>query len=142
MKRDIRLHGLSTDHHHALVLARTIQRAFEGGQADQSLIDTVVQDHKAVLLPHFQIEEQMLLPPLVAAGEGELVGQVLREHAEMCAYLERAEAGEVEALEKFAALLMRHVRFEERSLFMKGEEILEGAVLDAVALQAPKPSVK
>ncbi|MBL4637553.1 MAG: hemerythrin domain-containing protein [Kofleriaceae bacterium] len=142
MKRDVRLHGLSSDHHNALVLARTIERAFKAGQANQSLVDMVMREHKASLMRHFEIEEQLLLPPLAEKGEGDLVSQVLAEHVEMRAFLESAEAGDVNALEKFGALLFAHVRLEERSLFTKCEEILESEILDRVAVQAPKPSVK
>jgi len=142
MKRDVRLHGLSSDHHNALVLARTIERAFKAGQANQSLVDMVMREHKASLMRHFEIEEQLLLPPLAEKGEGDLVSQVLAEHVEMRAFLESAEAGDVNALEKFGALLFAHVRLEERSLFTKCEEILESEILDRVAVQAPKSSVK
>lgn len=142
MKRDVRLHGLSSDHHHALVLARTIQGAFAAGHADQSLIDMVIRDHRAILMHHFDIEEQLLLPPLQAAGEGELVTQVLTEHTKMRGYLQGAEVGELGLLENFAALLIAHIRFEERRLFPTCEQLLEADVLAAVATLAPKPSPK
>jgi len=50
MKRDPRLHGLSSDQHHALVLARTIRMAFDRAGAAGELND-VVLDAVAVRAP-------------------------------------------------------------------------------------------
>jgi len=130
IRRDPRLHGLSHEHHHALVLVRTLRKAVAdpsrleaaGEQLDRALVDT--------LEPHFLVEERLLLPGLAAAGEHELVRRTEADHAFL-----RAQAGarSVEALAAFADRLEAHVRFEERQLFGAAERTLDEATLAALA---------
>ena len=68
MKRDPRLRALSSDHHHALRLAHTILRASSHGTLDHILASAVQDAYYRELLPHFQVEEQILLPALIAVG--------------------------------------------------------------------------
>lgn len=138
MKRDIRLHGLSSDHHHALVLARRIRHNFETAMADAALVETVLEVYRAELQPHFEVEESLLLPALADAGRLELVERTRSEHEALRAFLAAARAGQVDALERFASLLEAHVRFEERELFPACEALLAEHVLDDVAVRAPK----
>ena len=139
MKRDVRLHGLSSDHHHALVLARRIREAVRAGHADAALFDAVHEAYTSELRPHFQVEEELLLPALELAGRPDLVRRTLSEHEELHNVLREARGGSVvAALERFASLLERHVRFEERELFVVCEQLLDDAVLGEVAVRAPK----
>ena len=52
MQRDRRLHGLSSDHHHALVLSSRIESAFAAGTADRALLEDVRGQWVAALAPH------------------------------------------------------------------------------------------
>ena len=76
MKRDPRLHGLSSEHHHGLVLARRVAQA-------RLEAASVRQRFDAELEPHFQLEEEALLPALEAAGAVALAARTRREHAEL-----------------------------------------------------------
>ncbi len=139
MKRDIRLHGLTSDHHHALVLALRIKDAAARGEIGASMAAEVRRRYDSELRPHFTIEEEELLPAL-ASSRPDLVERTLREHAELRGHLEAAEAGEVRRLEAFGLLLNSHVRFEENELFAACESIVGDEVLARVAQRAPKPT--
>ena len=142
MKRDRRLHGLSSEHHQALVLARRAARAAQetddGGRND--VWQEVKQRFADELEPHFQVEERLLLPALSAAGETELVRRTEEDHAALRGLVGSDPQGHglVEILGSFGARLRAHVRFEEDELFPACERELPDGVLDAVAAAAPK----
>lgn len=137
MKRDVRLHGLSSDHHHALVLARELlQRetpwTAEDGAALQRRFD-------AELAPHFLVEETLLLPALSDLGAESFVARTREDHAALRAMLAAARAGDGGAAMRFGERLKHHVHFEELELFPLCEKRLPAAVLAEVAQRAPKP---
>jgi hemerythrin-like domain-containing protein len=125
MKRDRRLHGLSSEHHHGLVLARRVAQ----GRLDAA---AVRQQFDGELTHHFRMEEEVLLPALEASGEVALAARTRRDHAELRDLLAAAERGEPGRLAEFAALLERHIRFEEHELFPAAEERLSAEQLDRV----------
>jgi hypothetical protein len=136
VKRDPRLHGLTSDHHAALVLARRLARACAEGRGDAAEARRRFDDD---LAPHFRAEEELLLPPLAAAGEEALVRRTLDEHAALRGHLAAAEAGDAARLAAFAAALDAHVRFEERELFPAAEAKLGPEALARVEAAAPHP---
>ena len=77
MKRHQALQDLSREHHTALQLALKAKRAAVSG--DRTLIETTaaacLSAYSAELDPHFVVEETVLLPLLLGAGEGALVEQ-------------------------------------------------------------------
>ena len=129
MKRDPRLRGLSSDHHHALALARRVAHGCAGGQVTSELVRSVWDAYERQLAPHFAIEEEVLLPALARAGEGARVERTLREHEAMRAQLTAAAAGDATALAAFATTLAEHVRFEEHELFPALERTASDEVL-------------
>lgn len=138
MKRDSRLHGLTSDHHHALVLALRIKQATATGGVTRDLVSEVRRRFDTELLPHFVVEEDELLPALAARGRQDLVDRALSEHVALRQHLGAAEGGEVNALSHFGILLEAHVRFEERELFPACEALLGPEVLARVEQRAPK----
>ena len=126
MKRHAALLQLSREHHTALKLARVARFACDAGhemaiiQAAEKITALFADE----LEPHFQAEEETLLPALAAAGERELVRRTLDEHAELRALNRRLAEPDGETLARFAALLHDHVRFEERELFETAQERL------------------
>jgi hemerythrin-like domain-containing protein len=138
MKRDIRLHGLTSDHHHALVLARRIIEAAARGDVNVGLVSEARRRCDEELSPHFAIEEEELLPALARAGREDLVDRTCAEHRALRAHLAAAEAGDAGRLLEFGNLLEAHVRFEERELFTACEALVEDDVLARVAQRAPK----
>ena len=124
---------MSSDHHHALRLARTIQRAASLGTLDHILVGAVQDSYHRDLVPHFQIEEQVLLPTLTAVGATELANRTRAEHRELHRLLDAAAIDDFDSLTSFATLLEAHVRFEERELFPTCEARLPSWVLDDVS---------
>lgn len=115
MTRDARLHGLTSDHHHALVLARRVAREHAVGGAE--LVHAVCEAFERELAPHFAVEEEVLLPARAEVGASDLAERTREEHAMLRGHLAAAEAGDAGRLADFAALLERHVHFEENELF-------------------------
>ena len=139
MKRDSRLHGLSSDHHHALVLVWRIRHEMRDPAATRDMLARTHAAFRQKLLPHFVIEEEVLLPALRDAGGEQLAERTMREHAAIRAALERIDpADPAPGLLAFAALLHDHVRFEESDLFTECEQRLPPDVLDEAARRAPK----
>lgn len=135
MKRDDRLRDLSDDHHSALVLARRARSAADCVHAAQrrEVWDDVVRAFARDLAPHFAIEERLLWPALVSAGEGALAERMRADHERLRGLLDDPRPDTLR-LSEFGALLRDHVRFEERELFPVAQERLPDDVLDAVAL--------
>lgn len=137
MKRDHRLRGLSSEHHHALVLARWVSRRAPEWSAGAG--EALGKRFAAELAPHFAVEEDVLLPALLAAGAGELVDRTLADHAALRGQCQRAADGDGESAAAFASRLTAHVRFEERELFPACERLLPAEVLERVGERAPPP---
>jgi hemerythrin-like domain-containing protein len=138
MRRDPRLHGLSSDHHQGLVLARTLARHEGAWTVDDGA--ALARRFEAELEPHFRVEEEVLLPALRAAGAAELVDRTEADHVVLRAHVVAAARGDGGAARAFGERLHDHIRFEERELFPACEARLAGAVLDEVARRAPKAS--
>nr|MBK7067148.1 NTP transferase domain-containing protein [Deltaproteobacteria bacterium] len=140
MKRDARLRRLSSEHHHALVLARELSRHVASHAADTPVVHDLRGRFDRELEPHFRVEETILLPALRALGDHALAARIEADHSALRAHLAAAERGDAGHLGLFAERLVEHVRFEERELFPRCEALLPGAVLDAVdGASAPRP---
>jgi len=119
---------LSHQHQHALALAVVIRRRF-GIEKGESIwlaatIDKVQQAYQAELLGHFEVEETVLLPEMERhLGKLPLVGELLRDHASLRGLVQFLETSQsLPLLDRFAALLVSHVRKEERDLFPEFEK--------------------
>jgi len=119
MKRHPDLLQLSREHYTALKLARDARRAAGSGNANEvaALAQRVVDLFAAELDPHFRVEEQGILVLLAEAGEHDLAGRTLADHAELRRLARRLATPDAETLLGFAELLGAHVRFEEREVF-------------------------
>ncbi len=134
MKRAPELRALSEDHHHGLVLARKAKLAgTDPGAAIDATWAEVEAKFEAELEPHFQIEEELLAPPLAAIGEQALVGRLFVEHAALRACVAAGAPRTREALAGFGDLLEAHIRFEERELFETAQTRLDAGALRAIA---------
>ncbi|MDK9703975.1 MAG: hemerythrin domain-containing protein [Sulfuritalea sp.] len=127
MKRHPDLLQLSREHYAALKLARDARRAAGSGEADEvaALAQRVVALFAAELDPHFRVEEQGILILLAEAGEHELAGRTLADHAELRRLARRLATPDAETLLSFAELLGAHVRFEEREVFEAAQARLD-----------------
>lgn len=142
MYRDPRLRGLSSEHHQALVLAVNLKKAAKSGD-DETLAaaaQELAERFESELDPHFIVEEELLLPALKARGASEydLIERTEVDHAYLREGAKRAAAGETAHLGEYGQRLSDHVRFEEKELFERCQNILPDAVLDEVWHRCPK----
>ena len=135
MKRDPRLHGLSSEHHHALVLARALKR--HDGPWTERDGETLKRRFDTELEPHFCVEEEVLLPALRLAGATTLADRTVEDHEFLRNHVQAARTGDGSAAVAFATRLYDHVRFEERELF-PACELLADEILDEVMRRSPK----
>ena len=127
MQRDPSLRSLSSEHHTGLVVARRARKAAgQDAQAQATAWKTIREIFRADLEPHFQREEQGLLPVLRVAGEVELVERTLREHRSLRALISENRPAN---LAPFAESLTAHIRFEEKELFATAQRVLSSKVL-------------
>ncbi|MCC7120930.1 MAG: hemerythrin domain-containing protein [Gammaproteobacteria bacterium] len=136
MKRHPGLITLAREHHAALLLARQARRVGAAAAADAGgQAVAVARTFAAELGPHFQVEEEGLLPALAAAGEDVLVARTLAEHATLRALAERLAGGDASTLCEFGAVLAAHIRFEDRELFPRAEAILPSDMLASIDMR-------
>ena len=143
MQRDPNLVRLSRDHHTGLVLAKRARELATTEATERRAAWTEMQARFAdELEPHFQLEEQGLLPALRAAGEDVLVDRTLSEHAELRRLIASADPS---APQRFGEALAAHIRFEEAALFETAQQVLAADVLDALGAlheQAAPPACR
>lgn len=144
MQRDPRLRQLSRDHHHALVLARRASLAVADPNPNtaQEAWDKIVAKLDDELLPHFEIEERLLLPPLERAGEKGSVARVLGDHRILRELVDQAPADLRSCLAEFGSRLTAHVRFEERVVFPLAESRLTNGELEAIGAATTEPQTR
>ncbi len=129
---------LSRDHHRALVQAMAMKRVDDQSVAGVAagFVDFFDNDAQR----HFEIEEQVLVPMFLEfAGlghaEDSVLGQVLREHAEIRAFVQTLRRGgaATETVRELGRRLDAHVRLEERRLFPMIQDLLSEEQLDELA---------
>lgn len=119
MKRSLLLQPLSREHHAALKLALSCVRAAQSARAESvgPACNHALNAFAEALEPHFQTEEDELLPKLRAASQQVLVQRTLADHHALRALRAGLQRHDAAALAEFGHLLKAHVRFEERELF-------------------------
>lgn len=127
MKRSPTLQPLSREHHTALTLAKACERAALSGEDEQVALacQRAIRAFSDELEPHFQIEEQTLLPLLNSQQTLPLVQRTLAEHRQLRGLLGGLRRKDAKALADFATCLTGHVRFEEKELFAVLEQVLQ-----------------
>ncbi|MHA6280538.1 hemerythrin domain-containing protein [Salinimicrobium sp. CAU 1759] len=114
LKRHEALQPLSRDHHQGLLLCWKIRKGLKHRIEHERIKSYTDYFFSSQLRPHFDFEEDEIFPLL--GKEHPLTIRALREHHRL-EYLFQAEASE----ENFSSIekeLNRHIRFEERELFM------------------------
>lgn len=126
MKRSTALQPLSREHHTALTLAKACERAAQSRDENQisETCQRVIRAFAVELEPHFQVEEQSLLPLLHEAENQPLAQRTQADHQQLRALLDSLRKNDIGALDNFGKLLSAHVRFEERELFPALESLL------------------
>lgn len=128
MKRHPGLLPLSHDHHHGLVHAYRMTKAAEGRKDPDTVADAFLAFYPNDLLRHFHEEEEVLVP-LLPEDDPQRV-RLLDEHARFHTLVDalrdaRARNEDLKpTLAATGAFLERHIRFEERELFPRLEQML------------------
>jgi hemerythrin-like domain-containing protein len=125
------------------VLARQARRGAVEVEPESAWREVVFRFRRD-LEPHFRIEEELLLPPLLEAGEEFVVAKTLDDHAILRDLARQRFTGGQRTelrvtLSEFGRRLDAHVRFEESILFETAERVLGDEVLEEIARAAPKP---
>jgi len=139
MRRSRQLKPLSSEHHHALLVAFQLRQAL-AGRAESAgaprdipgLVALVRRFDEQVLKTHVRTEEDVLGAYLAP----EDIRRLRAEHAELSRLVIGTRgpgpAEQRSALSAFADLLERHVRWEERELFPYAEGHVDDATLAVI----------
>ncbi len=120
IKRHKAIQPLSREHHQGLLLCWKIRKGFEKGIEPQRIKNYTDWFWENQLEEHFSIEEKYVFP--VLGAENDLVKQALEEHEHLASlFLQKNEIALT--LEMIQNDLEGHIRFEERVLFNKIQEV-------------------
>lgn len=136
MRRSRQLKPLSSEHHHALLVAFQLKQALAGHAESAGaprdlagLVGLVRRFDAQVLRTHTRTEEDVLGAYLTP----EDIHRLRAEHGELARLVESSTtqnaAEQRIALAAFADLLERHVRWEERELFPYAEGHVDASTL-------------
>ncbi len=139
MKRHPGLQGLSREHHHALVLVRTLRKhatSTLGVETNAVEIGAVRAQWRADIEPHFAVEERELVPLSYGLGAPLRadVETILADHAALRAMVDGLLPEDfIAQAEALAARLETHVRFEEQHWFPHLEAALDAHTLSELS---------
>ncbi|MDZ7624683.1 MAG: hemerythrin domain-containing protein [Ignavibacteriaceae bacterium] len=132
MKRHTALYTLSHDHHQGLILAQQLKKGAPQYKGMPSTLDGkkeyTISFYKADLKKHFLDEEEILFPAVKNknAVVDKLIAEVISEHRKMETLIRDLEKTDQleNVLDELGHLLEKHIRKEERELFMEIEKVL------------------
>lgn len=146
MKRHTALYSLSHDHHQGLILAQQIKKGAPQYKGMPSTVegkrDYTIQFYNSELKRHFANEEEILFPA-VKNKNAELdrkIAEIISEHRKMETLirdLEKTDRFE-NVLDELGHLLEKHIRKEERELFMAIEKVLSEDELRVISEKISK----
>lgn len=120
IKRHVSLQPVSREHHQGLLLCWKIRTGFNkhvSAERIKKYCDWFYSEH---LVPHFEFEEQYMFP--VLGEDAQLINRALLEHKELHR-LFNTDENLSQTLSILEEKLEQHIRFEERILFNKIQEI-------------------
>jgi len=143
MKRHPALHPLSHDHHQGLILAQQLKKGAPQYRGMPSSLDDkkvyAISFYKDELVKHFKDEEEILFPSVIGKNEkvDSLVEEVISEHRKLEALVNELEkTNQLEnVMDELGQLLEKHIRKEERELFVEIEKNLSEAELNNLSVK-------
>jgi len=141
MKRHPSLYTLSHDHHQGLILAQQLKKGAPQYKGMPSTLgdkqEYTISFYKADLKQHFLDEEEILFPAAKNknAVVDKLIAEVISEHRKMEALIRDLEKTDQleNVLDELGWLLEKHIRKEERELFMEIEKVLSENELKVIS---------
>ncbi len=136
MKRHEALHPLTHHHHHTLVMAQKLKKFSEADRIrdiTREVIDFWIDDGES----HFRDEEEILLPVYAQyeSVDQPCIKEMLIQHVEIRSLIRQIRSSQTskpDLFRKLGALLEKHVRLEERTVF----PMIEQAVPENYLFQA------
>lgn len=141
MKRHQALYTLSHDHHQGLILAQQLKKGAPQYKGLPSTLEDkkeyTLSFYKTELVKHFEDEEQILFPLVNGKSEkvDKMILDVVSEHRKMESLVRQLEkTDELEdVLDELGRLLEKHIRKEERELFVEIEKVLTDDELKTIS---------
>ncbi|NCO64686.1 MAG: hemerythrin domain-containing protein [Flavobacteriales bacterium] len=127
------LKPLSRDHHHGLLLCWKIHQGIKKNVEPERIKNYLDWFWKSYLQPHFEVEEVLIFP--ILEKENKLVKQALAEHRRLKRLFETKEDLH-KTINLIEEELESHIRFEERVLFNKIQEVASSEQLLQIELDA------
>jgi len=114
---------LSHEHHDALLLAWRLRTDDLSKREPEVRASHVSAFFEYRLINHLKVEEELLFPAFreVLGLEASLIEVLLSDHQVLRAHVVTIKAGAHEQVDSFCVLLERHIRTEERQLFVLAE---------------------
>ena len=140
MKRDIGLQPISRLHHDALMACLMIEKGVRKQTDLKVLQDFTRQVWDNDLSKHFVLEENYLVPQLRQRKFPEyIIKSLLRDHELLRVLSQRILNGgaSYQGFLAFSTLLEHHVRFEERLVLQKAQEMVPESELMEVGAHFP-----
>jgi len=139
MKRHEALVTLSSEHHQGLVWSKKLLDLTDSIETreSQSILQEFFEVWHQEINPHFQKEEQILLPLFdrTDAGTAEPVIEMFRQHIHLRAKVyDLNDAPSLKIAHAVGEQLKDHIRFEERDLFPFIEEHSSVEVLERIKI--------
>jgi hemerythrin-like domain-containing protein len=141
MKRHPSLYTLSHDHHQGLILAQQLKKGAPQYKGMPSTLgdkkDYTISFYKTELVQHFQDEEMILFPAAKNKNDelDRMFAEIIAEHRKMESLIKDLEKTDQleNVLDELGWLLEKHIRKEERELFMEIEKVLTDEELKIVS---------
>lgn len=120
---------LSHDHHDALLLAWRLRTGDLSKREPELRASHASAFFEYRLINHFKVEEELLFPAFreVLGLEESLIEVLLSDHQELRAQAAAIKAGANDQVDSFCVLLERHIRTEERQLFVLAQNRMKPA---------------
>ena len=128
---------LSHEHHDALLLAWRLRTGHLSKREPQLRAKHVSAFFDYRLINHLKLEEEVLFPAIgpVLCVEASLIDLLLDDHRELRAKAAAIKAGAHDQVDSFCALLERHIRTEERQLFVLAQNRMTPAEMAELGRQ-------
>jgi len=141
MKRNPALYTLSHDHHQGLILAQQLKKGAPQYKGMPSTLEDkkeyTLSFYKTELVKHFRDEEEILFPAVKNKNDelDRKIAEIISEHRKMESLIKNLEETDQlqNLLDELGWLLEKHIRKEERYVFMEIENVLTEEELQVIS---------
>ena len=141
MKRHPALYTLSHDHHQGLILAQQLKKGAPQYKGMPSTIEGkkefAISFYNTELVRHFEDEEKILFPSSSGRTEeiDRMISEIISEHRKMERLINALDNKDnlESTMDELGWLLEKHIRKEERELFVEIEKKLSDSELNSIS---------